>query len=1358
MSFNVFRSTRYQKKMSSNTADVDSSDQDNPKLDFSETTPTNPSGPSETPITTSGSSRLRRTDQDEGSRLDRALSGSRSEDRTISSTTRDKHDNGDGSGPSRPSDINPPREGGKQKSEKKGFKERRSDDRANTLSTDNTAAATTAVPVTSFSAENIEAFFSTPAGKSLIANQVRLGNDNFAVPAPPPKSRGGANPRGGQGGNFNRSDFHRGGGRGDGRRGGTYTAGSNRGGSYHERGNEGHLPRSNREGNQRDFNRGQLSSYNASYNYNTGGKTRGEFFPNSSPGPHVNNDSDNFSDTTRVYDTTNTSGSKRPFKGGEFSDPSDSTSSENYTSNPHKHHRGARGSGKGFDISRSSSLSERSSAGPVTNTPVFDSTTRTPEDMVTEEQVMTLIRSSFQSLVAAELDPKMDLTNNSHKTLLDDYKATCKTVAVLEADVATLKTTVEQQKLVINELRTMNVTLSNLKDEVFKLPASLMTRVDRNISTAITQHTTSSTTHINYDKLSVMELEDKVADKVRPLLNDIVSAALERSLEYSKPSVHHESGRNEYTFTVQALTEGVRNMDSLIEYSQHRYPPQVNMTFMRELRKSKDFWTTNMFDIVHFEEGLRFVYPVILEIRVKQQPNAEYFVFWVDAEVLDEDSCTLEHYDVNYFDYVFRNCTDQDEQCPLLLNSRSNKFSSAVEWFETNVRTRPFAYVLSKTQEQNKIFYNQYDAYFTAENGNKMSENYSYHLENEHIPNLVFVPGKTSDDNINMLLNTNKAQLVKTENAVVLDLERINLENKEALRDMHSQNLQLLQEVQTLKSKNDLLVKNTSTASLDTPIDLKIRGLHISDLPLTTNSTLSAYVDDKTHIMSMGSFSSLAQGESGADSTPPVVHTTVNIKEEGVQKNTSSTPNIHPVPIWPSVQTHVSTGISADKVADTASTSTSSKITTNTNTAAVVYASTSNLNHYTGESPVTSWETTTKGSIYTHNMVGVKFYSDEGIEIDLGTCIKSAQNLGVPIIGPNAPKSDNAGAGKGVKDSYIANTTLSMQLPAEDARIYACLSKWLISAAVQILPGYTPNMEITHVQGKIIVSTLLHNGFAKTKGGETHPAIQFIKDLNISPGDTLAYNYIVACMFAQYHTQRQQSKLATVFYADRQFKNEATADYFRRMLWTVEGLCVPESYIEYAQHIRDGMLNSPGKQFLCMETIRANEFTTFESLKNRLLRVWLTKVNTAEQAGVRPNPNPTPKESVKDYPPKNGAQDKYKNQRGAPLEQKAQDGRQPQIKGQCLTCGPNVLSRHTTENHRDGYVARNKNENSTSTTSNSQTPSASNTGGNENKWQTVPGNGPPRNANAAPYNLSKKEGVPSSPQRKAGEYKDSSRA
>ena len=234
MSLNVFRNTRYQKKMSSDTANV--GDPDVTDLDFSETTPTNPGGPSENSITTSGSSRLNRTDRDEGRRLDsRAASGSRSEDRTIPSTTRETNDNGDGSGPSRPSDIKPHRESGKQKSESKGTKGSRSDDRTNTLPTDNTVA-TTAAPVTPFSAENMEAFFSTPAGKRMIA-QFGSGKDNFKVPLPP-KSRNDGPPRGNHGGNHaNRGDFIiRGGNRGGARgRGDTHT-GTNRGNG---RGNAG---------------------------------------------------------------------------------------------------------------------------------------------------------------------------------------------------------------------------------------------------------------------------------------------------------------------------------------------------------------------------------------------------------------------------------------------------------------------------------------------------------------------------------------------------------------------------------------------------------------------------------------------------------------------------------------------------------------------------------------------------------------------------------------------------------------------------------------------------------------------------------------------------------------------------------------------------------------------------------------------------------------------------------------------------------------------------------------------------------------------------------------------------------------
>ena len=87
MSFNVFRNTRNKKKMSA------SEDPDVTLLKFDSESPA-PSGPAET--TTSGSSRLDRTDRDDGSRLSRAASGSRSEDRTIPSTTRETNDNGDG--------------------------------------------------------------------------------------------------------------------------------------------------------------------------------------------------------------------------------------------------------------------------------------------------------------------------------------------------------------------------------------------------------------------------------------------------------------------------------------------------------------------------------------------------------------------------------------------------------------------------------------------------------------------------------------------------------------------------------------------------------------------------------------------------------------------------------------------------------------------------------------------------------------------------------------------------------------------------------------------------------------------------------------------------------------------------------------------------------------------------------------------------------------------------------------------------------------------------------------------------------------------------------------------------------------
>jgi hypothetical protein len=223
---------------------------------------------------------------------------------------------------------------------------------------------------------------------------------------------------------------------------------------------------------------------------------------------------------------------------------------------------------------------------------------------------------------------------------------------------------------------------------------------------------------------------------------------------------------------------------------------------------------------------------------------------------------------------------------------------------------------------------------------------------------------------------------------------------------------------------------------------------------------------------------------------------------------------------------------------------------------------------------------------------------------------------------------------------------------------------------------------LNHLEGKHCYLALINGGFAAGRRGELHPALHMLNCADLDKGEPFVWNAAVALLYAHFNNQKQQVDAETRFNSMKQGPHETVDHFLLRAVDAARG--ISRDYVTLANAIRGMLQPGDGKYFLTSQTFSPDVFNSYDTFRSIILMEWTRQIREVTAAREK---------SEKEYPPlrnqptKPPAGKSEEEKGGYRKQNKDREYERPEaVKGLCKKCGPNRMSRHTTENHKDDWV------------------------------------------------------------------------
>ena len=132
-----------------------------------------------------------------------------------------------------------------------------------------------------------------------------------------------------------------------------------------------------------------------------------------------------------------------------------------------------------------------------------------------------------------------------------------------------------------------------------------------------------------------------------------------------------------------------------------------------------------------------------------------------------------------------------------------------------------------------------------------------------------------------------------------------------------------------------------------------------------------------------------------------------------------------------------------------------------------------------------------------------------------------------------------------------------------------------------------------------------------------HPGAQLIEDSNIDASDPLAWNLVVATLYANYNTKEEQQGLLSKFTKCRQDGSDQIQSYFTRALTLSEG--IPWSNNDKARHIITNAFDGSAKAAIQVSLMNSSNGEMFGQSHTDLTRAikstWLEQFKFMKEEG-----------------------------------------------------------------------------------------------------------------------------------------------